>query len=120
MAIRRTAQGKAIDMAALAARHETMRAVSNMSMNARGDIVDSNGKIIESATDKVNKSYVKTIGNRSAQDSGRGARQTVVSKSKPESKIDLSELNEIERSIEVEDEDDLDIENLKQQLSKKK
>ena len=45
---------------------------------------------------------------------------SLTSKSKPESKIDLSELNEIERSIEVEDEDDLDIENLKQQLSKKK
>jgi hypothetical protein len=117
MSIRRTAQGKSLDMAALAARHETMRAVSNMSMNARGDTVDSTGRIIESATDKVNKAYVKTVGSRSAQDSGKGARQTVVSKAKAESKIDLSELNEIERSLE---EDDLGIEKLKQDLTKKK
>ena len=33
----KTARGSMIDMAALAARHETTLAVSNVPMNARGD-----------------------------------------------------------------------------------
>ena len=40
MAQYRTAQGKNIDMAALAAKNERTRAVGNMNVNARGDTID--------------------------------------------------------------------------------
>lgn len=118
MAIKRTAQGKTIDMSALAAKHETMRAVSNMSMNARGDLVDSMGKVIESVTNKVNKAYVKTVGNRSAQESASNER--VVSRAKPDTNINLDELNAIERELEVDEQDDVEIEQIKKQETKKK
>jgi hypothetical protein len=57
----RTAMGKSIDMAALAARNEKTRAVGNMSVNARGDTIDSTGRIIKSATSKVNEQYARTV-----------------------------------------------------------
>lgn len=64
---RRTAQGKMIDMGALIAKNENVRAVGNMKVNARGDHIDSNGNIITPVTEKVAKGYSKTVGNKSAQ-----------------------------------------------------
>lgn len=63
----RTAQGKTIDMNSLRAKNERVRAVGNMSVNARGDTIDSHGKIIVPVTEKVGQAYQKTVGNRSAQ-----------------------------------------------------
>ena len=67
MAQYRTAQGKNIDMAALAAKNERTRAVGNMNVNARGDTIDGQGRIIESVNEKVSQQYSKTVGNRSAR-----------------------------------------------------
>jgi hypothetical protein len=63
----RSAQGKVVDMSALAAKNERTRAVGNMKVNARGDTIDSTGKIITPVTQKVGEAYQKTVGNRSAQ-----------------------------------------------------
>lgn len=43
----RTMQGKEIDMAALVAKNETMPAVGNVRVNARGDELGPDGKIIK-------------------------------------------------------------------------
>lgn len=43
----RTAKGKKLDMAALAKQHENVRAVSNVSMNARGDRLDAKGNVVK-------------------------------------------------------------------------
>ena len=67
MSQHRTAQGRTIDMAALAARNEKTRAVGNMKVNARGDTIDGQGRIIESVNEKVSQQYSKTVGNRSAR-----------------------------------------------------
>lgn len=66
MSVRRTALGKSLDMAALAAKNEKTRAVGNMRVNARGDTIDGQGRIIESVNSKVAKQYEKTVGNKSA------------------------------------------------------
>tara|TARA_B100001094_G_C18038767_1_gene723916 strand:- start:162 stop:599 length:438 start_codon:yes stop_codon:yes gene_type:complete len=47
----KTARGSVIDMSALAAQHETTRAVSNVPMNARGDRLNQDGSIRVSAED---------------------------------------------------------------------
>jgi hypothetical protein len=114
MANHRTAMGKTIDMAALTAKNEKTRAVGNMKVNARGDTIDAQGRIIRTATAKVNDSYNKTVGNRSAQ--------PVRNKQKvsPSPSIDLSQLNEIEREIEENLEEELEIEKIKAQELKKK
>jgi hypothetical protein len=67
MAKYKTALGRTVDMAALAAKNERVRAVGNMKVNARGDTIDSMGNIIKSVNSKVNSGYAKTVGNRSAQ-----------------------------------------------------
>lgn len=55
--IYRTAQGKMIDMGALALKHESTRAVGNMKTNARGDKIDANGNVIVSRNQQANKNY---------------------------------------------------------------
>ena len=105
MANYRTAMGKAVDMATLVKRNEQTRAVGNMSVNARGDTIDSQGRVIVPVTEKVNDAYSKTVGNRSAQVKPRTP--------PPEQpKIDTSQLNEIELELENPEEDD-EIEQIK-------
>lgn len=62
----RTAQGKIVDMAQLAAKNEKTRAVGNMKVNARGDTIDSTGKIVVPVNKKVGDGYQKIIANRAA------------------------------------------------------
>lgn len=57
----RSALGKQIDMAALVTKNEKVRAVGNMNVNARGDIIDNNGRIVQENTHRVNSLYKKTI-----------------------------------------------------------
>ena len=52
-----TAQGKTIDLGALVLQNENERAVGNMKVNARGDIIGSNGHSIVSRNDQVTKQY---------------------------------------------------------------
>ena len=53
----KTMQGKAIDMDALASRNETMPAVGNVRMNARGDQLGPGGKVVKKREDIVNDHY---------------------------------------------------------------
>ena len=61
MAAYRSAQGKMIDMSQMVARNEKVRAVGNMNVNARGDIIDSNNRIIQDNTKRVKNSYQKAV-----------------------------------------------------------
>lgn len=53
----RTAQGKMVDIGALQLRNENIRAVGNMAVNARGDLIDHMNRPIEARTQQVAKSY---------------------------------------------------------------
>ena len=118
MANYRTAMGKSVDMAALTAKNEKTIAVGNMKVNARGDTIDAQGRVIKSATAKVNDSYNKTVGNRSAQPVRNKPK---LNASPPKPTIDLTELNELEREIEENLEDELEIEKIKaEELNKGK
>lgn len=55
--IYRSAQGKLIDLGALMLENEQTRAVGNMNVNARGDLLDSNNRIIEARPKQVQKQY---------------------------------------------------------------
>lgn len=59
----KTANGQDIDMERLILKNETTRAVGNMNVNARGDVVDNGNKVTSSRSAQVNKSYRKQIGN---------------------------------------------------------
>ncbi len=60
----RTAQGRVIDFGALILKNETVRAVGNMGVNARGDIVDGLDRPIETRAQQARRHYDKqTRGN---------------------------------------------------------
>ena len=59
----RTAMGKTVDMSSLRLQNETVRAVGNMKVNARGDLVDDMNRVISKKTDQVNQQYQKQVIN---------------------------------------------------------
>lgn len=108
MAKYRTALGKTVDMAALAAKNEKVRAISNVkNLNARGDTIDSNGRVITPATQKVGDQYAKTVGNKSAQPA-RHAPSPTAKQAEPKPQLTTEEL-ELDASLN----DDLAIEQIK-------
>lgn len=59
----RTAQGKVVDLGALQLKNENIRAVGNMSVNSRGDILDANNRPIDSRNQQVARQYNKQVTN---------------------------------------------------------
>lgn len=58
--IYKTMQGKEIDMDQLMARNETMPAVGNVRVNARGDELGADGKIIRTREEVLSEYYDST------------------------------------------------------------
>jgi hypothetical protein len=53
----RSAMGKTVDMGALQLQNETVRAVGNMNVNARGDTLNGNNQIIDKKSQQVRRQY---------------------------------------------------------------
>jgi hypothetical protein len=53
----KSAQGKSVDMGRLQLQNEGVRAVGNMKVNARGDMVDDMNRVISTKSEQVNKQY---------------------------------------------------------------
>lgn len=122
MSMKTTAMGKNIDMSALAAKHERVRAVGNMNVNARGDTIDAYGRVVTPVTEKVSESYAKTVGNKSAQPTQRTVNQVPPRKvSDPVPAIEEEQilLNSEEQDLENNLEEDLEVERIKAQETKR-
>ena len=120
----KSAMGKTVDMSALASKNEHTRAVGNMRVNARGDTIDSNGRVIRPVTDKVNEAYGKTVGNRSAQVTKRPVTPKPAVTTTPAPKVEavkpkIEELTLAELELEESFEDDIEVEKIKAQETKK-
>lgn len=63
----RTAQGKLVDMGALQLKNETVRAVGNMGVNARGDRVDETNRVIDPRANQVQRQVKRTTNVVSAE-----------------------------------------------------
>lgn len=99
MAIHRTARGNAIDMSTLAAKNEKTRAVGNMNVNARGDVIDNHNKVVKDNTKRVKSGYQKIV---------TPPEQKAVSQQKvaqPPAKIEQNDLSESEKELFEDDED---------------
>jgi hypothetical protein len=57
--IYKSAQGKTVDLGALLLQNESVRAVGNMNVNARGDTVDSTNRVIDQKNRQVQRQYQK-------------------------------------------------------------
>ena len=53
----RSANGKAVDMGALRLQNERVRAVGNMRVNARGDVINDSNEVIRTRNEQVSKQY---------------------------------------------------------------
>lgn len=122
MAIHRSAMGKSVDMATLASKNENVRAVGNMKVNARGDTIDSMGRVTRPVTEKVNSAYAKTVGNRSAHIKAAPAPVIAVKPPAPVAtpQEEQFQLNEIELELEDNLAEDLAAEKIKAAEKKKK
>jgi hypothetical protein len=98
MGIYRTAQGRPLDMASLAAKNEKTRAVGNMNVNARGDTIDSHGKVVVPVTRKVGNRYNNSVAN---PESNR-ARATVRAKPEASPEVDTTPAQVVEEEVVVE------------------
>ena len=58
----RSSQGKSIDLGALLLQNESVRAVGNMGVNARGDRIDIQNKVIDAKAKQSQRAYNKQIG----------------------------------------------------------
>lgn len=74
----KSAMGKTVDLGALMLENEHVRAVGNMNVNARGDILDGANRVIEAKNRQVQRQYNRqsvveeipvTTGTRSAKKS---------------------------------------------------
>jgi len=59
-----SALGKVVDMAALQAKNENVRAVGNMNVNAKGDTIDSYDRVVNDASTRVNEHYMRSVAAR--------------------------------------------------------
>lgn len=56
----KTANGKLVDMGALRLQNENVRAVGNMKVNARGDILDSANRVVQTKPQQIKKQQQQT------------------------------------------------------------
>lgn len=56
----RSAMGKEVDLGSLLLQNEHVRAVGNMNVNARGDVLDENNRVIEKKNRQVQRQYKRT------------------------------------------------------------
>jgi len=108
MAKYRSAKGKMIDMSALATQNERVKAVGNMKVNARGDIIDASGNIVIPVNKKVSDRYAKTVTNRAAN-IVKNKPQPIKTAPKPEiAKIELTK-EEIDFINDDEDNEEIEV-----------
>ena len=74
----RTAQGKMVDMGALTLQNEMVRAVGNMSVNARGDRIDEANQVIDQRNRQVQRQHKRqsNVSNSPAHTSTITAKQS--------------------------------------------
>ena len=93
----KTAQGKAVDLGTIMLQNEHVRAVGNMNVNARGDKLDHDNRVIETKPRQIQRQNARTT-NVSAEPV-----QTSVSKSKKVKKEKLQSEAPQSTSVAVSD-----------------
>ena len=100
----KSAMGKSVDLGALLLQNESVRAVGNMNVNARGDVLDSANRVIDQKNRQVQRQYQRTVTNVSAEapvHSGtRAAKQAAVAAEEELAVTDDDIFSELPQHIE--------------------
>ena len=103
--IYKSAMGKPVDLGALILENENTRAVGNMNVNARGDVLDGANRVIDTKNRQVQRQYKKQATNTSATPVSTG---TIAARRQKQSEIETVETettDEIDEGIlEIADE----------------
>ena len=59
--VHRTANGKTLDMRSLALKNEQVRAVGNMKVNARGEVINDAGLVTHAKPQQLHKQYSQQV-----------------------------------------------------------
>ena len=81
--IYKSAMGHVVDLGALMLQNENVRAVGNMGVNARGDIVDNANRVVESRNKQVQKHYRRQVTNTNTADTVPTSGTVAAKKQKP-------------------------------------
>ena len=110
----RSALGKTIDMSTLVSKNEKVRAVGNMNVNARGDIIDSHGRIVQDNTQRVKRQYSNTVNKPTIQEDVQPEVPTPVISTPSVEDIVAPDLNPEEQKMFEEFDDYEEVEEVKQ------
>jgi hypothetical protein len=85
--IYRTAQGKTVDLGTIMLQNEHVRAVGNMNVNARGDKLDNNNKVVETKPRQIQRQNARTtnVSAEPVQTSSNKSKRTKQEKPRTES-----------------------------------
>jgi hypothetical protein len=79
----KSAMGKTVDLSSLILQNENVRAVGNMNVNARGDILDSTNRVIDKKNAQVQRQYNRQTSNVKDQPIHSGTREAKASQAAP-------------------------------------
>jgi|TARA_B110000908_G_C10253539_1_gene453777 hypothetical protein len=103
----KTAMGQTLDMSALAAKHEKVRAVSNLNMNARGDIIDNRNKVTiprEEIANKFNDNVVTGVTEQVSIQTPESKKDSAPVETPPSAKKNVkAEVTEVSRTARTRD-----------------
>ena len=100
--IYKSAMGKTVDLGALILENENTRAVGNMNVNARGDVLDSGNRVIDAKNRQVQRQYKKQAVSKELPVSTG----TIASRRKKQEVADVekdTDLNLVEELISVDE-----------------
>ena len=115
----RSALGKTVDMSSLVSKNEKVRAVGNMNVNARGDIIDSHGRVVQDNTQRVKRQYSNTVNKPSIQEDVQPEVVTPVVTPIPVVEVVAPDLNPEEQKMFEEFDDYDEVEEIKQTETEK-
>ena len=96
----RTAQGKTVDLGAIQLQNETVRAVGNMSVNARGDKINPQNTTIDTRNNSVNRAYKKQTRNNVSDDVVYDSKQSVQKTVQPKKEKSVEVIKQPEPVVE--------------------
>ena len=104
--IYKSAMGRTVDLGALILENEHVRAVGNMNVNARGDILDSANRVVEPKNKQLQKHYSRQVSNTTTEIPTAGGvpskKKQKAAKVKVEKQLDeIPEIPEIESMEEL-------------------
>jgi hypothetical protein len=91
----KSAMGKAVDLGSLILQNEAVRAVGNMNVNARGDLLDSGNRVIDQKNRQVQRQYQRTTNVSDSTTVHTGTRAAKLSAVTDTALVNLKEVDEV-------------------------